>query len=58
MWIWLKKPPQEETHPLYWICYCFIGTEDGWIEYDNLDFGLCTEILKRMGYIKWQKLKK
>ncbi len=55
MWIWKKRPPQETNHPFYWVCYCFIGTEDGWIEFDYLDYNLCKEILKRMGYIEWQK---
>jgi len=55
MWKWIKMPPSEETHPLYWVCYIFIGIEDGWIEYDYFDYNICQEILKRMGYIEWQK---
>ena len=55
MWKWIKTPPNEETHPLNWVCYTFIGIEDGWIEYDYLDYNICQEILKRMGYIEWQK---
>lgn len=60
MWKWLKKPPQDESHLLYWLCYWQIGTEDGWIycksSHDQLEFSLCCEILRRLGYIKWQKV--
>ena len=55
MWV-LKKPIiRNEKHPLFYIMYCFIGMEDGWMKYDRLDYGICVEILKRTGYIEWQQ---
>ncbi len=59
MWIWKKKPPSNENHLLYWLCYWHIGTEDGWIYYktrqDQIEFEIVCKILKKMGYIEWQQ---
>ena len=59
MWKWKKRPPQKETHPLYGVCYWHIGTDDGWIRCktheEQIEYLICCEILKRMGYIEWQK---